>query len=288
LRVLIRNRTDYIYEEPVSFSPHLFRLFPKADSFLNVRSSTFETNETATVRHRRDLFDNPITHCFYPEPSNILHTEVRLEVLVRERNAFDFLLETEALEVPFDYSSRAAHFLAPYLNAESIELPFFSLPEKTAPTVSTLVEMNDAIFRNLEYERRDEGEARSPKETLSIGRASCRDFNVLLAAALRGLGLASRLASGFLCEFETAQEDRTAEGALHAWTEVFLPGAGWVGLDPTNGAFCNHNHITTAVGLTPQDVAPVRGHYYGDRRIPSRMEATLEMTQCNDQTTPKS
>ncbi len=288
MRVLIRNRTDYVYDEPVSFSPHLFRLFPKADSFLNVRSSIFETNATATVRHRRDLFDNPITHCFYPDPSDTLHTDVQLEVQVRERNAFDFLLESEALEVPFHYSARAAHFLAPYLHAESIDLPFFKLPETSAPTVATLVDMNDAIFQNLEYERRDEGAARPPEETLRLGRASCRDFNVLLAAALRGLGLASRLASGFLCEFEIAEKDRTAQGALHAWSEVFLPGAGWVGLDPTNGAFCNHNHITTAVGLTPEDVAPVRGSYYGDRTVPSHMDACLEIIQCDDQTTPKS
>src|SRR5690606_25617776 len=100
---------------------------------------------------------------------------------------------------------------------------------------------------------------------------------VLLADTLRRAGIAARLASGYLWE-EPSEAERRAEGALHAWTEAYLPGAGWVGLDPTNGVFCNHHHITAAVGLTPEDVEPISGHYYADRHVPSEMSVTLELS----------
>jgi transglutaminase-like putative cysteine protease len=280
MKLLIRNRADYVYEERVSFSPHIFRLFPKTDAYTRVDSCSFETNANAIVRHRRDLFDNPITHCFYPEHGDTLHCDVSLVVEVKERNPFDFLLENRATKLPFDYSAREAYLLAPYLDAEKVTLPFWKFPSGNAPTVDTLIDLNTAIFESLEYERREEGAARSPEETLAVGSAACRDFGVLLAAATRQIGLASRLASGFLCEFEEEEKDRKAEGALHAWTEVFLPGAGWLGMDPTNGTLCTHHHITAAVGLTPDDIAPVLGSYFGDRRVPSRMDAKLEMTPC--------
>ena len=96
-----------------------------------------------------------------------------------------------------------------------------------------------------------------------------------MAELLRDLGLAARLVSGYLRESES--ETRRAEGSLHAWTEVFLPGAGWVGLDATNGIFCNHNFISAAVGLTPADITPISGSYFHKEQIPNRMTSRLEL-----------
>jgi transglutaminase-like putative cysteine protease len=98
---------------------------------------------------------------------------------------------------------------------------------------------------------------------------------VLLAEKLRGLGIAARLASGYLCEFGDA--DKVAEGSLHAWVEAYLPGAGWVGLDPTNGTLCSHHHLTAAVGLTPAQISPVLGRYYHSKHIASAMQASLRI-----------
>jgi transglutaminase-like putative cysteine protease len=99
---------------------------------------------------------------------------------------------------------------------------------------------------------------------------------VLLAEAARSLGLAARPASGYLCEFGSAQ--KFAEGSLHAWTEIYLPGAGWVGFDPTNGYLCNHHHITAAVGFGPEDVSPIVGRYYHPTRVPAQtMSASLQI-----------
>jgi transglutaminase-like putative cysteine protease len=276
MRIQIRYQTRYTYAEPVTFSPHLFRLFPKAERHLRVLSSTFATNAGGSVNYRRDLFDNEIASCFYPEKATVLEASFDLDLLVEERNAFGFLVARHALELPFTYEPAELRVLSPYLHAgPQIELPFWKAPERARPTVETLIALNGAIHTNLEYERREEGEPHPPAELLARGAGACRDFAVLLAEVLRGLGIAARLASGYLCEF--GDGERFAEGSLHAWTEAYLPGAGWIGMDPTNGTFCDHHHLTAAVGLTPDDISPVVGNYYSKRHIPSEMSASLQI-----------
>jgi transglutaminase-like putative cysteine protease len=274
MKVRIRFRAEYRYEEPVSFSIHLFRLFPRAGRDLRVRRADFETNSDAVVTYRRDLFDNEVASAWYPEKAAMLFVKLRLEVELEEGNPFAFLLHPSVTEFPFRYEEPLAALLAPYLQAEAApELPFWKPPEKPQPTVAALVELNRAFREHLQYERREEGEAHAPAETVRRGGGACRDFALLLAATLRRNGVAARLASGYLVE--SAGADRVAEGALHAWTEAYLPGAGWVGFDPTNGTLCNHLHITAAVGLTPEHIAPTLGRYFADRVMPSRMKSSL-------------
>ena len=276
MKIQIVYQAQYSYAEAVTFSPHLFRLFPKAERHLRVLSSTFQTNADAVVSYRRDLFDNDIASCFYPEKSALLQASFNLELAVEERNAFGFLVASHALDLPFTYQPAEARVLSPYLQTgKRIALPFWKTPERTRPTVETLIELNDAIHTNLEYERREEGEPHPPEELLQRGAGACRDFAVLLAEVLRGFGIAARLASGYLCEF--GDGEKVAEGSLHAWTEAYLPGAGWLGMDPTNGTFCDHHHLTAAVGLTPEDISPVLGNYYSKRHIPSQMHASLQI-----------
>jgi transglutaminase-like putative cysteine protease len=170
--------------------------------------------------------------------------------------------------------------LAPYLALEGgspPELPFWETPRTPQPTVSTLTSLNSAIRENLAYERREEGTARTSSETLTCGSGACRDFAVLFAETLRGMGIAARLASGYLGEFGVAPDERRAEGALHAWVEAYLPGAGWVGFDPTNGTLCDHHHLTAAVGLEPADISPVVGRYFHDTHVPAQMLASLQL-----------
>lgn len=282
MKIKVFYQTDYRYEKSVSFSPHIFRLFPKADQFVGTESLSFETNPGADVQYRKDVFDNNIAFCFYPDKDQDLIARLEIELQLRERNAFHFLLDAHALDFPFQYKPSELRALEPYLKCAQagapLLLPFWKAEPK--PTVTALVELNEAIFKNLQYERRDEGPARTPGETLSLGVGACRDFSVLLAETLRGMGIAARLASGYLCEF--GAEDKRAEGALHAWTEAYLPGAGWLGLDPTNGVFCNENHITAAVGLTPDDISPVSGNYYDKQQVASTMSATLELIKIDE------
>jgi transglutaminase-like putative cysteine protease len=274
--ITILYQTQYAYAEAVSFSPHLFRLFPKSDRYVSVRRLGFQTNADAAVNYRRDLFDNEIATCFYPEKSALLQVSLEIDLVITPRNAFGFLLESRALDFPFSYTAQEAHALSPYLQHQAApSLPFWQPPSQPAPTVETLVALNAAIHDHLTYERRDEGAAWSPEETLQRGRGSCRDFAVLLAEVARGLGLAARLASGYLGEFGDAE--KRAEGSLHAWTEIYLPGAGWVGFDPTNGYLCNHHHITAAVGFTPKDITPILGSYFHPTPVESSMNASLQI-----------
>ena len=148
--------------------------------------------------------------------------------------------------------------------------------EAPQPTVAALAGLNRALHECIGYVRWEDGPARSAAETLRAGRGACRDVAVLLAAFLRQLGLAARLTSGYLREGEES-EPRRAEGSLHAWTEVYLPGAGWVGMDATNGIFSNHNFIAAAVGLEPADVTPIDGSFYPRQETAAQMTSRLEL-----------
>lgn len=280
MRIRIDYRADYRYEAEVSFSPHLFRLFPRIDLFVTVLRSEFKTNAGANVQYRRDLFDNEIARCFYPEKSSLLESSLVLEFELKPKNPFHFLLDSRAIDFPFEYTPHERRVLSASLLPQFGDfegLPFWKT--RPGPTVETLVEINESIYKNIGYERREEGEARTPRETLQAGAGACRDFAVLLAETLRANGVAARLVSGYLCEF--GKQEKRAEGSLHAWVEAYLPGAGWIGIDPTNGTFANHYHIATAVGLVSDDISPMAGSYYNETPVASKMHATLELTNCD-------
>jgi transglutaminase-like putative cysteine protease len=276
----LRYQTTYRYEEPVGFSPHDVRLFPRSDRFSRVRRLDFTTAPKGTVRYSRDVFENTVASCYFPERAKELEFRLAINLDLDEKDPFHFILESSAVETPFEYDPAIAKLLAPYRERrtkERLVVPGWEPPtsRKRRDTVKTLVELNKTLHECIGYERREEGAALSPAETLRLGRGACRDVTVLLAEVLRQMGFAARLTSGYLRESDA--ETRRAEGSLHAWTEVYLPGAGWVGLDATNGVFCNHNFIGAAVGLTPADITPISGVYFHKKRIPAQMTSRLEL-----------
>jgi transglutaminase-like putative cysteine protease len=280
MKLGLRYQTTYRYEEPVGFSPHDVRLFPRSDRFSRVRRLDFTATPKATIRYARDVFENTVASCFFPERSKELEFRLAINLDLDEKDPFHFIMENGAVETPFDYEPRIAKLLAPYrerLVKERLVVPGWEPPtsKKRRGTVETLVELNKRLHECIGYERREEGAALSPAETLRLGRGACRDVAVLLAEILRQMGLAARLTSGYLRESDS--ETKRSEGSLHAWTEVFLPGAGWIGLDATNGVFCNHNFIGAAVGLTPADITPISGIYFHSKRIPAQMTSRLEL-----------
>ena len=280
MKLGLRYQTTYRYEEAVGFCPHEVRLFPRSDRFSRVRRLDFTTVPKATVRFSRDVFENTVASCFFPERSKELEFRLALDLDLDEKDPFHFILTRDAIETPFAYEASIAKLLAPYRERRAkdrLVVPGWTPPtsRNRRDTVSTLVELNRRLHECIGYERREEGAALSPAETLKLGRGACRDVAVLLAEILRRMGFAARLVSGYLRESDA--ETRRAEGSLHAWTEVFLPGAGWVGLDATNGVFCNHNFIAAAVGLTPADITPISGVYFHNKRIPAQMTSKLEL-----------
>ena len=278
VKIGIRYETIYRYDRAVRFSPHDVRLFPRTDRFLQIARLDFQTKPKTTVRFGRDVFDNVVASCFFDQPSEMLELRLALDVEATKKNPFDFVLSRRAVQMPFNYEEDIASIICAYCKrqtGESVLLPDWRPPSQESPreTVATLVELTKTLHRTISYERREEGAAQSPVETLRRQRGACRDTAVLLAEMLRDLDLAARVVSGYL----TDGDARHAEGSLHAWTEVFLPGAGWVGLDPTNGIFCNDNFIPAAVGLQPADITPISGSFYHRDRVPAEMKSRLEL-----------
>jgi transglutaminase-like putative cysteine protease len=280
MKLGLRYQTTYRYDEAVGFSPHDVRLFPRSDRFSRVRRLDFTANPEATIRYSRDVFENIVASCFFPEKSKELEFRLSINLDLDEKDPFHFILEHGAVEAPFEYDREIAKILAPYRERqvkERLVVPGWEPPtnRERRGTVQTLADLNKRLHECIGYERREEGAALSPAETLRRGRGACRDVTVLLAEILRQMGFAARLTSGYLRESDS--ETKRAEGSLHAWTEVFLPGAGWVGMDATNGVFCNHNFIGAAVGLTPGDITPINGHYLSGKPVAAQMTSKLEL-----------
>ncbi len=273
----ISYETVYRYAEPVQFSPHDLRIIPRSDAFVQLRALKFDTQPEATLRFSHDVFDNQIASLFFSGASETLAVRMNADVELAKKNPFDFILAAEAVELPFTSRRESAALFAGRRSRGAIALPNWRAPTTSARrgTVETLVELTRAIHGCIDYERREEGPARSPRETLRRGRGACRDVAVLLAEILRSLGLAARIVSGYLREADEAIH--RAERSLHAWAEVFLPGAGWVGLDPTNGIFCDDNFIAAAVGLQPAHVTPISGSFYHQQNIAAEMTSRVEL-----------
>lgn len=282
MKLTVEYRADYRYERKVGLSPHVVRLFPRDALQARVSELHFATNPSGSVHWRHDLFDNVVAQCFYPREEDSLYFAFRAEINVAERNPFGFLLDSRALQWPADYTPRERAVLQAFLVPSDSSLPAALRPVSGSETVGALVAVNEWIHSNIAYERREEGEPHTPGETLQRGCGACRDTAVLLAAALRAQGFAARLVSGFLWESTGHPAEHKAANALHAWTEVFLPGAGWVGMDPSNGVFVDHYYLATAVGVSPSDIAPVSGLYFGERAVPHRLETSLAISHSPD------
>jgi transglutaminase-like putative cysteine protease len=281
VRITVHYSAQFRYARQASFSPHRVRLFPRHDLFISIERIAFSTHDAAKVQYRHDLFDNLTATCLYPDSLDTLDFELEFDASLQGWDPFDFLLDSYALRLPFDYRPEESLVLEPFRRAQSKigALPAALAPGSPRPTVEALVAMNSWLHENIGYERREEGDAFSPRVTLKKQTGSCRDFAVLLAEVLRAHGLAVRLASGYLWEEESGSGPEHAENAFHAWVETYLPGAGWVGLDPTNGVLCEHHFLATAVGLTASDIAPIVGHYYGKERIASTLETALTIVR---------
>ena len=276
MKLKITKETLYTYEDLVSLSPHTLRIYPRVDLHFKVDQFHLQSNSDAQIQYRRDLHDNLVAYCFYPNTSNRLGFRTTIELSVKEKNPFQFLLDSHGLKIPCHYKDEELAVLAPYITmAEKAKLPSPLAPSIPRPTVETLVNINSWIFENIAYERRESSHRHTAAEILKRGSGSCRDFSTLLAETLRQNGLATRLASGFVWEGDKPKEEKKASSSMHAWVETYLPGAGWIGMDPTNGVLCDHHFVTTAVGRTESDIAPVNGSYYSNKPVTSSLVTRL-------------
>src|SRR5215204_4601542 len=208
MKLGVRYEAVYRYKEPVAFSPHDLRLFPRGDRFSRVRRVELKTNVEAAIRFSRDVFDNVVASCFFSQNTPELRFDLEIDLDLEEKDAFDFILESSAVEMPFDYNPELTSIIAPFRKRQMsgpLPVPNWQPPRKErVGTVSALVALNHTLHECIGYERRSHGPARSPEETLRLGRGACRDVAVLLAEVLRDAGLAARLVSGYLHEEDSA------------------------------------------------------------------------------------
>jgi len=271
IRVACKHNTCYTFDRPVNLSPHILRLRPAPHSRTPIRAYSLRIfPENHFLNWQQDPFGNYLARVVFPEKTSELRIEVEVVADMIVINPFDFFVEESAEKIPFIYEPQLRQELTPYFEqAENgpLLLKWLTGVDRTpTTTVDFLVAINQRIRQSVNYSVRMEPGVQSCEETLERAIGSCRDSAWLMVQILRHLGLAARFVSGYLIQL-TADE-KSLDGPsgpeadftdLHAWAEVYIPGAGWIGLDPTSGLFAGEGHIPLACTPHPSSAAPVTG-----------------------------
>jgi transglutaminase-like putative cysteine protease len=268
--VELHHSTRYSYDRPVRLGPQLVRLRPAPHCRTPIASYALDLKP---VRHfvnwQQDPFGNWLARCAFPEKTSEFAVEVDLVADLAAINPFDFFLEPYAESWPFEFSPELKGDVAPFLEPKRAgahvgEL-LRSIPRQPQNTVDFLVVLNRRLHHLIRYVTRLEDGVQTADETLSSGTGSCRDMAWLLVQILRHLGLPTRFVSGYLIELRPEAVPPGSGGpahdraALHAWAEVYLPGAGWIGLDATSGLLCAEGHLPLAATPHYRSAAAITG-----------------------------
>ncbi len=284
IKVSLTHRTTYKYNKEVGLSPHTIRLRPAPHTRIPILSYSLQVKpEEHFINWQQDPFGNYQARFVFPRKTRLFEVLVDLIAELKVFNPFDFFVESYAEKYPFSYPNPLKQELAPYLK-KRVATPLFKEYLSTINLESRnindfLVDLNRKIAQDIRYIIRMEPGIQTPEKTLKLKSGSCRDSAYLLIQVLRHLGLAARFVSGYLIQLKPdivpregppgPSEDFTD---LHAWTEVFLPGAGWIGLDATSGLLAGEGHIPLACTPEPESAAPITG--YVDR---ARCEFSFDM-----------
>ncbi|MES1216274.1 MAG: transglutaminase family protein [Bacteroidota bacterium] len=272
IRVAINHKTTYHYDRPVSLSPHVFRLRPAVHSRTPIEAYSFKlTPKEHFINWQQDPFGNYQARVVFPEKTAELSIEVEVIADMVVINPFDFFVEEYAEKYPFKYHGQLAKELVPYFEIKDdgplLKKWLEGVEVKKDSTINDfLVYINQKLSKDINYSIRMEAGVQTCEETLEKKLGSCRDTAWLLVQILRHLGLASRFVSGYLVQLTADVKSLDGPSGpendftdLHAWTEVYIPGAGWIGLDPTSGLFASEGHIPLACTPDYVSAAPVVG-----------------------------
>jgi uncharacterized protein (DUF2126 family)/transglutaminase-like putative cysteine protease len=275
VRILLQHRTHYTYDRPAALGPHTVRLRPATHTKAKVETYALHVEQPCTLKWQEDPAGNHVALIAFGAGQRVSAFDLLVEMAldIRPVNPFDFFIDARYGKMPFAYPDDLARDLAPFLDTTDpayVTGPLFDAfvasIARVPKTIDRLVALNQAVNKRLRYVIREESGVWTPERTLVEGRGSCRDSAVLLVAALRASGLAARFVSGYLVQLtdEGMIPDEPRGVArdvvdLHAWAEVYLPGAGWIGLDGTSGLLCGEGHIPLACAARPASAAPTDG-----------------------------
>jgi transglutaminase-like putative cysteine protease len=264
-RLQIEHETTYEYASTVTLLPHKLLLRPREGHDIRIESADLTLSPAHHLQWQRDVYDNAVAWASFTEPSNRLSIVSRLLLQHYDDQPLNFLVADFAVLYPFQYEAAERVDLEPYLLPVFVaDQPLLSAwlrpfwqPGQVMQTYVLLDTLNKAIAGGFAYEQREQPGVQTPATTLNKHSGSCRDFATLFIEACRNLGLAARFVSGYLCSTPVTQ----GQGATHAWSEVYLPGVGWKGFDPTSGQVVGNDHIAVAVSRHPERVPPVSGSF---------------------------
>jgi uncharacterized protein (DUF2126 family)/transglutaminase-like putative cysteine protease len=271
IRVALNHKTSYKYERPAALGPQVIRLRPAPHNRTPIHQYSLKiTPPQHFLNWQQDPHGNYLARVVIPEKTKEFTVEIDIVADLEAYSPFDFFVEPSAAEAPFTYDAPLMEELKPYLEKLPLspELDSFMKELDRTPrnTVDFLVETNQAVYERIQYIIRMEPGVQTPEETLRTRKGSCRDSGWLLVQVLRQLGMAARFVSGYLIQLTADQVpvDGPAGPAqdftdLHAWCECYIPGAGWVGLDPTSGLLAAEGHIPLACSPKPSSAAPIDG-----------------------------
>ncbi|WP_372718338.1 DUF2126 domain-containing protein, partial [Immundisolibacter sp.] len=271
IRVALEHHTEYRFDRPVDIHPHVLRLRPAPHSRTPITAYSLRVEPAEHfINWQQDPFGNYLARLVFPKPARKLSITVEVIAELATINPFDFFVEEYAENYPFIYAPALHTELLPYLqttdNGPLLTTWLASFDHTKRPINDFLVDLNQRLQRDIAYSVRMEPGVQTCEQTLERGIGSCRDTGWLLVQILRHLGLAARFVSGYLVQLTADVKSLDGPSGpeqdftdLHAWAEVYVPGAGWLGLDPTSGLFAGEGHIPLACTAEPASAAPVAG-----------------------------
>jgi transglutaminase-like putative cysteine protease len=278
-RIRITHQTEYHYSQPVTFGPHRAMVRPREGHDLRIVQARVEIEPTANVSWVRDIEDNSVAILTFETPAPSLRLLTEVDVDLYDDSPVDFLIDPQARLFPFQYAPDEQVALVPYrlpsypYDGAALHTWLGELyqPGQVIDTFELLNRLNRRIYEGLRYSARDDHGVQLPTVTLAKGTGSCRDYAVLMMEAARHWGFGARFVTGYI------QMGEGQHGATHAWTEIYLPGAGWRGFDPTNNKLAGSEHISVAVAREQEKAAPLSGSWMGPAGAFQRMAVSVEV-----------
>lgn len=266
-RYKILHRTYYNFSSTVTLGPHFLRLRPREDYELRIESFSLNITPNATLLWHRDAEGNSVATATFEQTTQQLIFESELIIQQYNEAPLNFMVADYAVHYPFNYTQDDQVLLSPHMQLpdqdtqQQIKLWTQQLwqADEKIQTYTALQRIASHIYKSFTYKLREEPGVQTAKETLACNTGSCRDFAQLFMDAAKCMGLAARFVTGYL-----HAPGLDAAGATHAWAEVYLPGAGWKGFDPTIGEMAGTDHIPVAVARLSKSVPPIAGSFIGE------------------------